>query len=49
MRVRNMTSSNGGTVPNQFIIDDGNGVIYFQSYQTIIAKKDHGVITLDND
>ena len=48
MNVQNMTSSKGNTVPNQFIIVDDKGTIYFQSYQTIIAKKEQGIITLDN-
>ena len=26
-------------IPNQFIITDDNGDIFFQSYETIIAKK----------
>lgn len=46
MKVRNMKSSRGNKVANQFIITDnankmsGNGVEYFQSYDTIIAKRD---------
>ena len=36
--VKNMTSSNGNLVPNQFIISMENAV-YFQSYNSIIAVK----------
>ena len=38
MKVENMTNSRGNKVKNQFCIQD-NGVIYFQSYDSIIAKK----------
>lgn len=34
-----MTSNKGNTIPNQFIITDGN-VCYFQSYNSIIVKVD---------
>jgi hypothetical protein len=47
--VLNMKSSKGNKVPNQFIIwtDD---IQFFQSYQTIIGKRDHlGKITLDKN
>ena len=37
LTVRNMKSSKGNMVPNQFVIEI-NGVIYFQSYRSIIAK-----------
>ena len=48
IKVRNMTSSRGNEVPNQFIIEDDN-FIYFQSYDSIIIKKDKRTreITLD--
>ena len=36
MNVRNMESSAGNLVPNQFIITTAEGV-YFQSYRTVIA------------
>jgi len=39
MRVENFTNSRGNKVKNQFCIQD-NDVIYFQSYNSIIAKKD---------
>ncbi len=48
VKVENMQSVNGNDIPNQFIITDGN-VIYFQSYNTVIAKKEGGNITLDKD
>jgi len=42
MKVRNMTSNNTGReVPNQFIITDDEGNQYFQSYRTIIAKREN--------
>jgi|TARA_R100000479_G_C6238050_1_gene147728 hypothetical protein len=47
MKVENMTSARGNTVPNQFIITD-NGDEYFQSYKSIIAKRSKGKIYLDN-
>jgi hypothetical protein len=40
MKVENMTGSNGNKIPNQFLIAD-NSTVYFQSYDTIIAKKSH--------
>ena len=48
LSVRNMTSSNGNLVPNQFVIDDGNKTV-FQSYSTIIAVKEKGKVTLDSN
>lgn len=38
MKVENMTSSNGNTIVNQFIIRDKN-VIIFQSYNSVICKE----------
>ncbi len=48
MKIQNMTSANGNSVPNQFIIDAPDG-LYFQSYKTIIAFKpsNGGPIQLD--
>ena len=41
MKVRNITSSNGNKIANQFeIIDNENNTIYFQSYKSIIVKHD---------
>ena len=37
----------GQAVANQFEIYADDGAVYFQSYQSIIAKKQAGVITLD--
>lgn len=46
MKVENMRSSRGNKVANQFIITD-NGDEYFQSYNSIIAKRSNGLIYLD--
>lgn len=46
MKVENMKSRNGNAIPNQFIITDGN-TEYFQSYKTIVAKRENGKITID--
>ena len=48
MRVQNMISSKGNSVPNQFIITD-NGTTYFQSYDTIIVKVTKDCIFLDEN
>ena len=49
MKVYNMTSERTGReIPNQFIISH-EGKIYFQSYQTIIAMKEAGKITIDTN
>ena len=47
MRVENMRSTRGNTVPNQFIINH-NGEEFFQSYRVIIAKKGNGKTYLDS-
>ena len=47
MIVENMKSMRGNKVPNQFIINN-NGEEYFQSYESIIAKKSDGKIYLDD-
>jgi len=39
MKVQNMTSNNGNKIANQFIIEDDFNTVYFQSYNSIIAKK----------
>ena len=41
MKVRNMTSNTGREVPTQFVITDDDGNTYFQSYETVIAKREH--------
>ena len=47
MKVENVIGKNGKVVKNQFVITDDNGKT-FQSYNTIIAKKDiKGDLTLD--
>jgi hypothetical protein len=47
MKVSNMVSKSQNKIPNQFIITDNAGVEYFQSYQTIIAKRFMGDVTID--
>lgn len=49
MKVENMCSpSSGRPVANQFLIYDGKGTVYFQSYSSTIAKRDrNGKVTLD--
>jgi hypothetical protein len=47
MKVSNMESRNGRDVPNQFIIEGDNGDTIFQSYRSIIAKKEGGKVYLD--
>ena len=39
MKTENMTSTNGNKVANQFIITDNNGNTFFQSYRSVIVKK----------
>jgi hypothetical protein len=39
MKTENMTSTNGNKVANQFIITDDNGNTFFQSYRSVIVKK----------
>jgi len=43
MKVANIESSNGNKIANQFVISDnhemGNRIEYFQSYNSMIAKK----------
>ena len=47
-KVENMTSQNGNYAPNQFIITDEQGDIYFQSYNSIIVKESKGKTYLDS-
>ena len=54
MKVQNMTSSKGNSVPNQFIVDGehyGQFGRFFQSYKSVIAFQpaDGSSITLDRD
>lgn len=46
MQVRNLTSTSGKCVPNQFVISNGEETI-FQSYNTNIVKIKNGEIFLD--
>ena len=47
-QIRNMTSSKGNDVPNQFIITDENGNAFFQSYESVVAViRFNGKIELD--
>lgn len=46
MHISNMISSRGNPVANQFIIKDGF-TLAFQSYDSIICKKENGKIYLD--
>jgi len=46
MKVQNMISSRGNSVPNQFIIREA-GNVYFQSYDSIIVRKAGGHTLLD--
>ena len=50
MKVENMTSSTGNKIANQMIITD-NGFESFQSYETIIARKDNinHIVQLDKE
>lgn len=50
MKVRNMVSTNGNTIANQFIIEDGNKLI-FQSYHSTICviDKQCDTVTLGYD
>ena len=49
MKVENMLSHNGNTIPNQFIIHLPENVTVFQSYKTVIAHNRNGVIVLDKN
>ena len=50
MQVKQMTGRTGAPVANQFIINDGEDE-YFQSYETVIAKRNKSsrLVTLDRD
>ena len=41
MKTENMTSTSGNKVANQFIITDDKTNEYFQSYRSMIVKKDY--------
>ena len=38
MHVSNMKRDNGNVIPNQFIIEDDEGNLFFQSYDVVVAK-----------
>ena len=41
MKVENIESSKGNKIANQFVITDDNGNEFFQSYNSMIVKKDY--------
>ena len=47
MKIRNMISSRGNAVANQFIITEGDKEV-FQSYNSVIAVRENGRVTLDS-
>ena len=50
MKVKNMISSRGNKIANQFIITGNDGIEVFQSYDSVIAQKDQcGKIQLDKN
>ena len=48
MKIRNMLSSKGNRVANQFIVDFKH-ITVFQSYETVIAVYDYQTATLYQD
>ena len=40
INIENMTSPNGNPAPNQFVINTGDGVRWFRSYASNIARID---------
>lgn len=47
MKVHNMVGRKGNAVANQFRIVEDDGTEWFQSYDTVIARKREGHVTLD--
>lgn len=45
MKVQNLINNNGNAARNQFVIKH-NGSVYFQSYDSVVAKYEDGVLTL---
>ena len=41
MKVKNITNNNGNKIANQFVITDDKQNEYFQSYNSMIVKKDY--------
>lgn len=48
MKIQNLEGYKGNQVVNQFVINDGDDV-YFQSYESLIAKKVDDEITVGKD
>ena len=46
MKVENIESSKGNKIANQFVITDDNGNEFFQSYNSMIVKKDSSADTI---
>jgi len=49
MYVSNMISNCGNAVPNQFVITDNNSDAYFQSYNSMIARRIDATDTIELD
>lgn len=49
MKVRNLINTNGNAVANQFVIEMGVNSFCFQSYDSLVAKRDGRVFTLGRD
>ena len=50
MKLLNMKSPKGNPVPNQFLIRQDDDTLYFQSYNSVIVKRDsQGAVTLDKN
>lgn len=50
LKVNNIISGNGNAIANQFEVKDyQTNTVYFQSYESIIAKIQDGKITVDPD
>lgn len=49
MKVRNLINTNGNAVANQFVIEMGANNFYFQSYDSLVAKREGKVFTLGRD
>ena len=48
MKVSNMVGRTGKPVANQFIVEGDTGVEYFQSYDSVIVRRDGSLIALDS-
>jgi hypothetical protein len=44
-----LINDKGNAAANQFVLYDGKGTTFFQSYRTIIARSDNGNVTLDSN